>query len=134
MRASPRNQQANELDKIRAMSIAIHPDNLIDDDVSDSDVPTNHNWITGANAWLERANKEMQVALVQAERNLEKLEQMRLEVRQMHLEVIKLSKTANTIETESKARETAKRQHKTKRGFMSDVWMLRKAKYGMSYS
>lgn len=129
MRASPRNQGLNELDKIRAMATAIHPDDLIDDDISDSNnnVPTNHDWVTEANAWLEKANKEMQVALVQAEKNLEKLEQMRLEV-------AKLTEIANTIESETKARKTAKGQHKTKRGFISDVWTLRKAKYGMSYS
>lgn len=126
MRASPRNQALNELDKIRAMATAIHPDDLIDDDVSDSDSPTNHDWVIEANTWLERANKKMQVALAQAEKNLERLEEMRLEV-------AKLTKIANTIESETKARKIARKQ-KSKKGFIGDVWTFTKAKYGMSYS
>lgn len=126
MRASPSNRQASESERIYAMAREIHSDDLIDDDDTDSNSPTNHDWVTEANAWLEKANKEMQVALAQAERNLEKLEQMRLEV-------AKLTEIANSIESETKARKITEKQ-KSKKGFIGDVWTFTKAKYGMSYS
>ena len=126
MKASPYNQRTNELERICAMARDLHSDDLIDDD-SNNYAPTELDWIIEANAWLDKATKEMQVALAQSEKQLE-------ETKQMRLEIAKLTESANAIESEVKARKVNNRQHKTKKGFIADTWMLRKVKYGMSYS
>ena len=83
MKVSLHDQQANELERMRAMARDLHSDDLIDDDDSDNNAPIEPDWITEANAWLERATKELQVALAQAANNLEKTKQMRLEVNEL---------------------------------------------------